>query len=91
MVLVRIYNPGKATVRERILRNGSKFVYFVDVHEPSVYGIELADWLRRGAEYELLRKQTPNFPDCLHGPIWVTQLKDGTVLRRWWLETTPYR
>jgi len=85
--LVRSYNPGRSSIR---VKTGRYFVYYVYVHEPTKYGVELADWLRRGAEYDRQRKINPNFPDSLRGPVWATELKDGTILHRYWLKAVRY-
>ncbi len=85
--LLRSYNPGRASIR---VKSGRHFTYYVYVHEPTHYGVELADWLRRGAEYDRERKVNPNFPDSLRGPVWATELKDGTILQRYWLKSVQY-
>jgi len=95
--LLRKYNVGKARIRcvicPRIGSSRTTSVYYVDVDEPTKYGAELLDWLRRGKEYEKQRREQeqnggPPFPDCLHGPVWATEAIDGFVLRRWWLKIT---
>ena len=92
MALLHSNNIGQATIRCVMCHRPRQSTYYVDVKEPTKNGIELYDWLRRGKEYDRLRReQTAEnpFPDYLHGPVWGTKTADGRVLRQWWLEMAP--
>jgi hypothetical protein len=79
------YNPGYTVIREvRCKRN---IVYTVDVYEPTPYGKELHDWLRRGKRYAKERRTNPDFPRGLHGPVWCIDYPSPNH-GRWWLTIT---
>ena len=59
------YDPGQTIIRKEVTHfmDGS-VLYIVDVYEPTLYGMELLEWLQRD------RKKNPNVPPGLSGPIW---------------------
>ena len=90
--LLHSNNIGQTTIRCILCHRSQQSTYYVDVKEPTKNGIELYDWLRRGKEYDRLRREQTDenpFPDYLHGPVWATKTTDGRVIRQWWLELTP--
>ena len=82
-VVIRLcqqYDPGRTVIRNEFIRNrDGTVIYTVDVYEPTPYGHELHDWLRRGKRYAEERKKNPNFPKALHGPIWCMLDEHGNM------------
>lgn len=87
--LLRKHNLGTATICKIKSSGHGRVIYYVNVVNPTTEGLDLLRWLRDGHRYEQERRNNPDFPLELHGPVWVTETIDGTILRRWWLKGTP--
>ena len=51
------YNPGYTVVRNEVRQRNDRVVYTVDVYDPTPYGMELYESLRKGRHLR-------------HGPVW---------------------
>ena len=77
------YDPGRTVIRSHSSRRrDGTLVYMIDVYEPTPYGKYFWEWLCRGEHYETERKKNPDFPECLHGPVWYDKSSEFRVWPR---------